>query len=134
MPKTKYPTTEEIEAKDVSRQRRLQLRANHAGLCASCLKNSVSEYYPKSGRCEPCRLKNLVCKRKINKCQKPQPYRMRPRCDEILAVVKSTPLDQLKDKKQLAELAKELKCPAGYIDYLRRQKLGVKFNRGRPKK
>lgn len=76
-------------------------------------------------------MKDLV---RRGKSKNPQPYRLRPRCYEILEVVKNTPLDKLKDRKQLALLAKELKCPVGYINFLRRRKLGVKFNRGRPRK
>lgn len=132
MPKnTQYPSTPEINNKPVSRQRKLQLRANLAGKCGICLVNPLSELYHKSNRCDECRMKDLV---RRGKSKNPQPYRLRPRCYEILEVVKNTPLDKLKDRKQLALLAKELKCPVGYINFLRRRKLGVKFNRGRPRK
>ena len=135
MPKTtKYPSTPEIDAMKVSRQRKLQLRAVLAGACSSCMSNPLSELYPKSNRCDPCRDKIIKADRKRICCKKPQPHRTRPRCDEILEAVKKMPLEAFKDAKQMKAIAKELKCPVGFITRLRRNKLGITFKRGRPRK
>jgi len=117
----------------VSRQRKMQLRANLAGMCGSCMKNELSKHYPKSNRCDPCRAKLLLAIRKNKNIKCPQPHRQRPRCDEILAEVKNAPPSIFHDKDELEKLAKKLECPVGFLNYLRRQKLGIKFKIGRPK-
>lgn len=132
--KTKYPSTPAIDNLSASRQWKMQLRANLAGMCGICLKNKLSENYPKSRRCDECRGKMMNRVREKTGCKNPQPYRLRPRCDEILNEVKNTPISTFQNKEELEEMAKRLGCPVVFLNYLRRQKLGVKLKRGRPKK
>lgn len=131
---SKFPSTPEIDAMKVSRQRKIQLRAVLAGVCGTCFTNPLSPHYPTSGRCEECREKFITYVRGRTKCKTPQPHRMRPRCDEILAEIKDLPPEAFSNKGKIEAIAAKLDCPPGYIVYLRSKKLGIKFKRGRPRK
>lgn len=130
--KSHYPSTPEIDAMNVSRQRKLQLRAKHAGICSNCFKAPSSPGYA-SGLCVNCLEKFRNYMRKKQSCKNPQPHTMYPKNEIIYKAVSDEPIDTFRCKQKTQEMADKLQCPVAYINYIRRARLGIKLQRGRPK-